>query len=111
MFRHTITLIYRNFKRFKSSFFINLVGLSTGLASTLLIYLWVNDELTVDKFHKNDSRMFQVMEYQNNAANNIRVTNSTPGPLAETLITDMPEVEYASVVTPSYWFDKFVLSV
>ncbi len=53
MLRHNLLLIYRNFKKFKGTFFINLVGLSTGLACVLLIYLWVNDEMSVDKFHKN----------------------------------------------------------
>ena len=111
MFQHNLLLIYRNFRRFKSSFFINLIGLSTGLACTLLIYLWVNDELNVDTFHLKDDQLFQVMEYQQNSENNIRVTNSTPGLLAETLAADIPEVEYAAVVTPDYWFDKFVLSI
>ena len=54
MFRHNLLLSYRNFKRYKSSFFINLIGLSVGLASALLIFLWVNDELNVDKFHEKD---------------------------------------------------------
>ncbi|HKZ37114.1 MAG TPA: hypothetical protein VJ184_05660, partial [Chryseolinea sp.] len=61
MFRHNVILIYRNFKRFKSTFFINLIGLSTGLACTLLIYLWVNDEWNVDKFHEKESQLFRVM--------------------------------------------------
>jgi putative ABC transport system permease protein len=111
MFQHSLLLIYRNFKRFKSSFFINLVGLSTGLTCTLLIYLWVNDEMHVDKFFKNDDRLYQLLESQRNSSNNIRVTTSTPGLLAETLAAEMPEVEYAAVVTPSDWFDKFNLSV
>jgi putative ABC transport system permease protein len=110
MIRHSLLLIYRNFKRFKNAFFINLIGLSTGLASTLLIYLWVNDELKVDKFHTNDARLFQVMESQQHSGS-IRVTDSTPGLLAETLAEEMPEVEFASVATPTYWFDKFNLSV
>ena len=53
MFRHNILITYRNFLRYKSSFLINLLGLSTGLACTLLIYLWVADELSVDKFDRN----------------------------------------------------------
>ncbi|HMQ00661.1 MAG TPA: hypothetical protein PKC24_12830, partial [Cyclobacteriaceae bacterium] len=64
MFKHYITLIYRNILRAKSYFLINLVGLSTGLACTLLIYLWVRDELRMDKFHEKDARLFQVMEHQ-----------------------------------------------
>ena len=110
MFQHSLLLIYRNFLRFKSSFFINLLGLSTGLACTLLIYLWVRDEWNVDKFHEKDSQLYQVMESQQHAES-IRVTNSTPGLLAETLAEEMPEVEYAATVTPSYWFEKFTLSV
>jgi putative ABC transport system permease protein len=111
MIQHNLLLIYRNFKRFRSSFFINLIGLSTGLACTLLIYLWVNDELLVDKFHAKDARIFKLMEYQRNSGSNTRTTDSTPGLLAETLASDMPEVEFSTVATPSAWFDKSVLSV
>src|SRR5689334_16336393 len=62
MFRHNLLIAYRNFLKYKSSFFINLIGLSTGLACVLLIYLWVNDELHVDKFHINGDRLYQVRE-------------------------------------------------
>ena len=110
MFRHNLLLIYRNFKRFKSAFFINLMGLSTGLACTLLIYLWVNDELSVDKFHEKDNRLFQVMEHQQHSGS-IRVTDSTPWPLGESLAEEMPEVEYAATATPTYWFPDFTLSI
>src|SRR5690606_4165717 len=59
MIRHNFILALRNFQRYKSSFLINLIGLSSGLACALLIYLWVNDELSVDKFHEKDSQLFQ----------------------------------------------------
>ena len=111
MLSHNLLLIFRNFKRFKSSFIINLVGLSTGLACTLLIYLWVDDELKVDKFHANDARLYELMEFQRNSSDNIRITNSTPGLLAEELDNTIPEVEYSTVVTPFYWFDKSSLSL
>ncbi|MFD0998626.1 ABC transporter permease [Ohtaekwangia kribbensis] len=110
MLRHNFLLLYRNFKRFRGTFFINLAGLSTGLACTLLIYLWVYDEWQVDKFHANDSWLYKIFEKQQHSGN-IGVTDSTPGLLAETLAEDMPEVEYASTVTPPYWFDRFTLSV
>ena len=54
MFKHNLLITIRGFLRYKSSFLINLLGLSTGLACTLLIYLWVNDEMQVDKFHENN---------------------------------------------------------
>lgn len=107
MLTHNLLIILRNFKRFKSSFLINLLGLSTGLACALLIYLWVRDELNIDKFHAAGDRLLQVMEYQKNSETNIRVTDSTPGLLAEKIASDVPEVEYTAVVTPPYWFEPF----
>jgi hypothetical protein len=89
MIQHNFLLIYRSFKRFKSSFFINLIGLSTGLASTLLIYLWVQDELKFDKFHTNDSRLYQVME-KDLIADETTVRYRTSGPVAETLKAEFP---------------------
>jgi putative ABC transport system permease protein len=107
MFQHSLLLIYRNFLRAKSYFLINLVGLTTGLTCTLLIYLWVHDELGMNKFHEKDARLFQVMEHQR-YADEIMTTNSTPGILAETMKEEFPEVEYAATTT---WINPFTLSV
>ena len=51
MIKHAIKLAFRTFSRHKASFLINVVGLSTGLACALLIFLWVQDEKSVDQFH------------------------------------------------------------
>ena len=107
MLKHNLLLIYRNFVRSKSFFLINLFGLSTGLACTLLIYLWVRDERNTDKFHTKDSRLYEVMEHQQ-YANDIMTTTSTPGLLAETLKEEIPEVEYAATTT---WINPYTLSV
>lgn len=104
---HTLKLALRNFRRHKSSFFINLIGLSTGLACTLLIVLWVNDELQMDKFHSQDDRLYNVMEHQQ-YAESIMTTHSTPGMLAETLKEEVPEIELAATIT---WRNAYTLSV
>ena len=108
MLRHNLVIILRGLSRFKSTFVINLVGLSVGLASALLIFLWVNDELSVDKFHEKDERLYQVMT---NLGENTIV--DTPGLLAQTLAEEMPEIEYAAAVAPPNWrgFDGFILTV
>jgi putative ABC transport system permease protein len=103
MFKHNLLIIFRNFKRSKSTFFINLVGLSTGLACALLIYLWVSDELHIDKFHDKDGRLYQVMENAK-LADRIQTQPYTPDLLAETMAEEIPEVKYAAAVTPSSWF-------
>lgn len=92
MFRHNFLIAYRNFLRYKSSFFINVTGLSTGLACTLLIYLWVNDELRMDAFHEKKDHLYQVLEHRQQA-DRIWTAETTSGPLAEALATEMPEIE------------------
>lgn len=107
MLKHNLLLIYRNVIRAKSFFLINLFGLSTGLACTLLIYLWVRDELSMDKFHTKDNQLYEVMEHQQYATE-VMTTTSTPGLLAETLKAEIPEVEFAATTT---WISPYTLSV
>ncbi len=109
MLQHSFLLIYRSFIRFKESFFINLIGLSTGLACALLIYLWVQDELKFDKFHEKDNLLFQVMERQQ-VGDGTTVKYRTSGLVAETLKDEFAEIEYAAAVIQSDWFPKFILS-
>ena len=94
MLRHNLLLTVRNFNRHKRSFLINLTGLSTGLACAFLIFLWVSDEISVDKFHEKDSQIYQVMR-KNHSEGRIEVSRLTPGVLADALVKEMPEVEYA----------------
>jgi len=110
MLHHHLILIFRNFKRFKSSFFINLIGLSTGLACSLLIFLWVMDELSVDRFHDQGSRIYQVMENQR-LGDDIKTIPNSAGLLAESMADDFPEVVYAAPVAPAEWFGDFNLKV
>ncbi|MGZ3818951.1 MAG: ABC transporter permease [Mucilaginibacter sp.] len=109
MFRHNLLLIYRNFKRHKSTFFINLIGLSCGLACVLVIYVWVNDELSFDKYHENDSRLYQVMTNVK-SEKGVDTRKYTPHTLAELLPVEMPEVEYAAIATPDLFLSEFTLS-
>ncbi len=98
MLRHNFILAFRNFQRYKSTFLINLIGLSSGLACALLIYLWVNDELSMDKFHENDSQLYQILENVQQAGDTI-TRQTTAGPTAEALAEEMPEVALAATAT------------
>lgn len=110
MFRHNFLITFRNFNRYRSSFFINLTGMSVGLASVILIYLWVSDELSVDKFHENDASLYQVM-HNIPQSGGIYTYESTPGLLAETMAEELPEVGFAvSVVPPSWFSSKGIIS-
>lgn len=110
MIKHHLTILYRNLKKHKSSFFINLIGLSAGLTCALLIYLWVNDEMSMDKFHTDSSRIYQVMENQQ-TAEGINTMDATAAILADALLKEMPEVEQATMASPAYWLQHSMFSV
>ncbi|MFY0591064.1 ABC transporter permease [Roseivirga sp.] len=96
MFKHNLLIAFRNFKRHKVSFFINLIGLTTGLSCALLIFLWVNDEKSMDKFYKHEARLYQVMEHFQQDFG-VRTVTSTSGLMASALKLEVPEVETAAV--------------
>jgi putative ABC transport system permease protein len=110
MLQHHLLLFYRNFKKHKSSFFINLIGLSAGLSCSILIYLWVIDETRMDKFHEKGRQLYQVME-NNKTEAAINTTDGTSAPLAEALKKEFPEVEEAVMSSPSYWLAASKISI
>lgn len=109
MFQHHLLLIYRNFKKYKSSFFINLIGLSAGLCCTLLIYFWVNDELHVDQFHAKNEQLYQLMEHET-TGQHITTSDRTSAILGDALLAEMPEVENAASASPTFWLANTKLS-
>ncbi|WP_421775502.1 ABC transporter permease [Gracilimonas sp.] len=98
MFKNYLKTAFRSFKRHKSSFLINVIGLSIGMACSILILLWVLDELNYDRFHADTDRMYQVMEHQWYSGD-IMTTHSTPGILAPALKEEVPEFEYVATYT------------
>jgi len=108
MIKNYFKISWRNLIRNKGSFVINMVGLSTGLTCVILIFLWVQSELSVDKFHEKNSELYQVMEVSK-ANDKLNVSTGTQGLLAETMLKDFPEVEAAttffSLVNEGYFFN------
>ena len=102
MLKHNLLIIFRNFRRHKNSFLINLIGLSTGLASFMLIYMWVNDEIEKDKFHENKDRLYQVLrtlEYEDYPTFTAE-TNSVL--LVPEMLAELAEVELAVPVMEEF---------
>jgi len=64
MLRSHARIAWRNLLKNKTFSFINIVGLSTGMAVALLIGLWIHDELTFSKNHENYDRIVAVMQHQ-----------------------------------------------
>ena len=106
MLKHNLLLFFRDIKKYKTTFLINLVGLSSGLACVLLIYLWVNDELNMNTFNEKDSaRHVQVIHtYPTSGTLHTNTNGFTPNPLWMALPKSMPEIEYSFPVKahPNY---------
>ena len=100
MFKSYVKIAWRNLVKDKRFTLLNLIGLSTGLASALLIYLWVGDELRIDKFHQKDAQLYQVLENRVQTSG-IWTASTSSGPMAPSLAKDMPEVEYAVATVPT----------
>jgi predicted permease len=111
MFKNYIKIAFRNLKKDKQFTFLNVLGLSAGIACTLLIYLWVHDELSYDKFFANNSQIYQVMEHRKNSGSQ-SLTDESSGLVSDVLkAQDGDMVEYAAAVAPPDWFQKSTLTV
>ncbi|HEX5154410.1 MAG TPA: ABC transporter permease [Parafilimonas sp.] len=95
MFRNYLKTAFRNLWRNKAFSLINIMGLALGLACSLLIMLWVNDEYQVDAFHQNGSRIYSVYEKQFHDAR-VDAFHGSPGVLADEMKRVLPEVQYAT---------------
>jgi len=98
MLRNYLSIALRNLWKHKSFSAINLIGLALGIACTLLIFLWVRDEKSVDAFHSNSSRLYYVYE-RNYMGGKLQPWYWTQGPLSEQLKKEFPEVEQATAIS------------
>ena len=110
MFRNNLKIAWRHLIKDRQFTLLNIVGLSAGLACTLLIWFWVSDEKSYDKFFDKNDQLYQVMELRN-FGGEYRPSDESSGLLNEVIKTKMPEVEYAAAVAPPEWWQKFTLSV
>jgi len=89
MFKNYFKIAWRNLIKNKAFSFINVFGLAIGLASCILIMLYIFDESNYDKQHKNADRIFRISTLSNKAGS----WAAEPAPLAFDLKNNLPEVE------------------
>ena len=94
MIRNYITIAFRTLNKHRFYSLINIAGLAIGIASCLVIVLFVLDELGYDKHHEKSSRVFRI-DAEIKFGGNHLVMAHAPAPLAETLVQEYPEVETA----------------
>ncbi len=96
MFNNYLKIALRNIFKHKGYSLINIIGLAIGMACCLLILLYVQDELSYDRYHENVDRIYRVIE-------EVRLegvgeeSSSMPFPTGDTLPLEYPDAVEASV--------------
>jgi putative ABC transport system permease protein len=106
MLKNFLKVAWRSLRRGKGFSVINISGLAVGMATALLILLWVQNEFSYDSFYTHSDRLYQLWR---NGKDNTGITsfNITPQILGPTLKQDYPEVERATRV---FWDETLLLS-
>jgi putative ABC transport system permease protein len=106
MFANYFKTAFRNLWKRKGFSFLNIIGLSIGIACAALIFLWVEDELTYNDYFKNKSTLYQVMTNQTYDGETFTFS-STPGLLAPSMKTEIPGIK---LTTRATWGERIVFT-
>ncbi len=91
MWQNYFKMAYRSFNRQKGYSFLNVLGLAIGMACCILIFLYVQDELSYDRYHQNAGQIYRVIGEEINEGQS-RQMASTYNPMAPALENDFPEI-------------------
>ena len=95
MFKNYFRLTFRNLLKNKVSSIINIGGLAVGLATGIIIMLEIVNEVSYDKFNINLADTYLLMKNQN-LGGDIKTGNTTPGLLATSILSEIPEIKFAA---------------
>jgi putative ABC transport system permease protein len=95
MLSNYLKVTLRNLWRNPTFSSINILGLSLGFTCSLLILLWIKDELSMDSFQKNRNTLYTIIQ-RTYADDKMGIGYETPGLLGEEMKKAFPEIEYAT---------------
>ncbi len=91
MIKSYLITTFRNFLRNKNYTLINIIGLSIGITSCIIIFLLVTYDLAFDKFHSKYNRIYRVVHHSENASG-VDLNGVTPYPFTKAFRNDFPEI-------------------
>ncbi|MBX2840935.1 MAG: ABC transporter permease [Flammeovirgaceae bacterium] len=97
MFQNHIITAFRHALKYKGYTAINLLGLIVGLASSILIFSWVEDEFSMNAGHENE--VYQIRRNMYQASGEIQTTGAIPQPLAAVLEKEYPEIDKVTLLS------------
>jgi cell division protein FtsX len=98
MLRHYTTIALRQIMQNKAFSFLNVLGLALGLTCSLLILLWVRDEVSMDRYHANGPHLYRVM-WRQLADGKREAMPNTPWPVTLEMPGALPEIVRAAGLT------------
>ncbi len=103
MWSNYIKIAFRNLIRYKGFSIINILGLSIGMACSILIFLWIQFELSYDKYNEKSENIYRLVQTQYYATGPL-TTTCMPGPISDDIRADIPEVVNSFMF---YWQSMF----
>lgn len=98
MFKNYLKVAFRQLWRHKGYAGINILGLAVGVASCILIMLFVKSEWSYDRFHSKADRLYRVWVKEDYGGDQVFINTVTPVPVAPAMSEAFPEIEAASRV-------------
>ena len=102
MIKNYFKIAWRSLLKYKGFSFINIFGLATGMAGSLLIFLFVKDEINYDRYHKDSGRIYRVVKDFINDDGTRIPDATTPTALAFAMQREIPEVETVTRLFPNW---------
>jgi len=93
MFRNYLKIAIRSLFKYKVYSLINVLGLAVGIAASVLIFLYVRDETSYDRFHANADRIYRITADWSNKGDSKIHQLGTPSVLARTIRDKYPQAE------------------
>ncbi|GAB4017218.1 ABC transporter permease [Spirosoma koreense] len=106
MFRNYVRTAWRNLVKNRFYSLINMTGLTAGLAVGILILLWVQDELSFDRFHQQTSQIYRLENWAGTGTSR-QIWQSTVAPIAEKGKSELPEIKDAVRLSYNGMFNLF----
>ncbi|MGN6604098.1 MAG: ABC transporter permease [Ginsengibacter sp.] len=94
MFKNNFKIAIRNLLKNKAFSLINISGLAIGMAAAMLIFLWIQNQVSYDRFYKKTDRIY-TLNNRDKFNGQLQAWNTTPKILAPTIKSEYPEVEDA----------------
>ena len=97
MLKSYLKIAYRNLSHNKVFSTINILGLTVGMAASIIIFVWVQNELSYDSYHQRADQTYRIITHWNSDGN-ISNNGSVPLPLKEKALAEIPAIESFSLL-------------